>query len=56
MNWAVIDYAPEMGDSTFREQNYLGAKLLDDYIESHYHEEARFGPYAILSRKVTSPD
>ena len=54
VKWVVIDYAPEFADSTFQKQDYVGAKLLDQYIASQYREEARFGPYAILSRRGLS--
>jgi len=56
VNWILIDYAPELGDSTFLAQNYAGAKLLDQYIASQYREEARFGPYAVLCRTGNAPD
>jgi len=55
VKWILIDNVPDSGDSTFLAQNYVGAKLLDQYIASQYREEARFGPYAILSRRGDAP-
>jgi len=56
VKWILIDYAPEFGDSTFLAQDYVGAKLLDQYIASQYREQARFGPYAVLCRRGNVSD
>lgn len=50
VKWVLIDHAPWPGDYTFVQRNYLGSKLLDEYIADHFREEARFGPYAVLTR------
>ena len=54
VKWVILDSAYWNPDTTFRAHRYVGSKLLDQYIASHYHEEARFGAYQILSR--TKPE
>ena len=56
VQWIMIDYAPFPGDETFKARNYVGSKLLDDYIGSHFRQEARFGSYAVLSRVIASAE
>ena len=47
--WIVLDCVQE-GDAQFRRSNYQGSTLLDQYIATHFGEEARFGRYAIVTR------
>jgi hypothetical protein len=46
----VLDLKQLEGDDTFRQIGYVGSKLLDQYIEGHFREEARFGKLAVLTR------
>jgi hypothetical protein len=50
VNWMIIDRQPEPGDQTFQAARYVGSNLLDEYIASHYREDARYGQYAVLTR------
>jgi hypothetical protein len=53
VKWVLLDGVPWDGDSTFKAHPYVGSKLLDQYIDSHYRVEARFGSYVVSSRKET---
>jgi hypothetical protein len=46
----VLDLKQLEGDDTFRQIGYVGSKLLDEYIDGHFREEARFGKLAVLTR------
>ena len=46
----IIDREQILGDATFLKSGYVGSTLLDEYISSHFREEARFGRYAVLTR------
>ena len=46
----IIDHESYPGDETFLKSGYVGSTLLDEYISSHFREEARFGRFAILTR------
>jgi hypothetical protein len=46
----IIDHESYPGDETFLKSGYVGSTLLDEYILSHFREEARFGRFAILTR------
>lgn len=48
----IIDHEPYLGDATFLKKVYVGSTLLDEYISSHFREEARFGRFAVLTRVV----
>lgn len=50
VKWVLIDGVPWVGDATFVAHPYAGSKLLDQYIASHYREEARFGSYVVSGR------
>jgi hypothetical protein len=52
VKWVVIDSFPWDPDPTFAAHPYVGSKLLDQYIASHYQVEAKFGPFAVSSRKA----
>lgn len=49
VKWVIIDAEPWVPDPTFVNRPYVGSKMLDEFIASHYREEARFGSYAVLS-------
>jgi hypothetical protein len=46
----ILDLKQYEGDDTFRQIGYVGSNLLDEYIGSHFREEARFGKLAVLTR------
>jgi hypothetical protein len=46
----ILDMKQLEGDDTFRQIGYVGSTLLDEYIAGHFHEEARFGKLAVLTR------
>jgi len=48
VKWVILDSGFWSPDKTFLAHHYLGSRLLDQYIMSQYHEEARFGEYRIL--------
>jgi hypothetical protein len=49
--WIILDCDHHLdGDAEFRRTNYQGSTLLDEYIASHFREEARFGRYAVATR------
>jgi len=52
VKWVVIDGVHVEPDRTFTAHHYVGSKLLDQYIASHYHVEARFGSYVVSRRKA----
>jgi hypothetical protein len=52
VKWVLLDGVPWVPDSTFTAHPYVGSKLLDQYIASHYRVEARFGSYVVSSRKA----
>jgi hypothetical protein len=57
VKWVVIDNVPWEPDPTFAAHRYVGSKLLDQYIASHYQVEAKFGPFVVSSRKaIGQPD
>jgi hypothetical protein len=45
----IVDREQVLGDATFLKSGYVGSTLLDEYISSHFQEEARFGQFAILT-------
>lgn len=53
VKWVIIDSNSLVPDATFKVHPYVGSKLLDQYIASHYSEEARFGAYVVL-RKISA--
>jgi hypothetical protein len=53
VKWIIIDDFSELQpDPTFVARHYVGSKLLDQYIASHYRVAARFGSYVVSSRKA----
>ena len=52
VKWVLIDGVRVDPDPTFAAHPYVGSKLLDQYIASHYRVEARFGAYVVCSRKA----
>jgi hypothetical protein len=48
VKWVILDSGFWSPDKTFLTHHYVGSRLLDQYITSQYHEEARFGEYQIL--------
>jgi hypothetical protein len=50
VHWLILDLGKSIGDDTFNREDYQGSTLLDEYVSSHYREDARFGQYAVLSR------
>ena len=49
--WIVLDNALD-GDDVWLKTGDEGSRLLDDYIAGHFAEEARFGPYMVLSKRA----
>ena len=47
--WVILDSAKD-GDEEFWRGHYKGSDLLDHYIAQNFREEAKFGPYVILTR------
>jgi hypothetical protein len=47
--WVILDSTKD-GDAEFSRVHYKGSDLLDNYIGQNFSEEARFGPYLILTR------
>lgn len=52
VKWVLIDGVHVEPDRTFAAHPYVGSKLLDQYIASHYRVKARFGLYVVSSRKT----
>jgi hypothetical protein len=50
VKWVILDGTKWTPDKAFLAHPYVGSKLLDQYIASHYREEAEVGAYSILSR------
>jgi hypothetical protein len=50
VKWVILDGTKWTPDKAFLAHPYVGSKLLDEYIASHYREEAEVGAYSILSR------
>src|SRR5262249_32250015 len=50
VKWIIIEHDQSKGDEKFREDQYHGSHILDDYISAHFSEVARFGPYGVLYR------
>jgi 4-amino-4-deoxy-L-arabinose transferase-like glycosyltransferase len=50
----IIDRHSYLGDATFLMSGYVGSKLLDKYISSHFREKALFGRFAILTKVKTA--
>ncbi len=52
VKWVILDAVNWRADPAFAAHPYVGSKLLDQYIASHYSEEARFGSYLILTKSA----
>jgi len=50
VRWIILNSASVRGDDTFLQRAYHGSTLLDEYIAKNFHQQARFGVYAVLSR------
>ncbi|MEP6539054.1 MAG: hypothetical protein ABJF23_27200 [Bryobacteraceae bacterium] len=46
----IIDQDPFLGAETFLKSGYVGSTVLDQYISTHFQQQARFGRFAILTR------
>jgi hypothetical protein len=54
VRWAIIDRNPIRGDETFARRAYVGSTLLDQFILANFQKETHFGPFALLTRRMTS--
>jgi hypothetical protein len=52
VQYALIDHKDPttLADSAFTKRGYVGSRLLDEFLASHFRETARFGKFTVLAR------